>query len=139
MVIANQRSRGIFGAFAAAMRQFVLQGLPTTSTRTSSAAFAAMAFPCVVKMPPLTRSRSLRSIPSRRGTAPTRSAQLTPEKASSADDVRWTRRRSGNAQSSSSIATPSSAGSAASSSSSCRSMVLSGPNIWPDAMRNSSA
>ena len=78
-------------------------------------------------------------MPSRRGTAPTSSAQLTPEKASSADEVRTTLRISGKAQSSSSIATPSSAGNAASSSSSCRSTVVSGPNIWPDAMRNSSA
>ena len=34
-VIANQRSSGISGAFDRAMRQLVLQGLPTTRTRTS--------------------------------------------------------------------------------------------------------
>ena len=33
--MANHRSAGISGAFAAAIRQLVLQGLPTTSVRTS--------------------------------------------------------------------------------------------------------
>ncbi len=36
--MANQRSAGTSGAFERAMRQLVLQGLPTTSTRTSEAA-----------------------------------------------------------------------------------------------------
>src|SRR5207302_10911751 len=35
LVIANQRSAGTCGAFARAVRQLVLHGFPTTSTRTS--------------------------------------------------------------------------------------------------------
>jgi hypothetical protein len=38
--MANQRSRGIRGALADAIRQFVLHGLPTTRIRTSSAALS---------------------------------------------------------------------------------------------------
>ena len=129
MVMANQRSSGMSGALAAAIRQFVLHGLPTTSTRTSVAALRAMARPWPVKMPPLMLSRSLRSMPALRGTAPTRSAQFTPANASLASAVRTMSLSSGKAQSSSSMATPSSAGSAASSSSSCRSTCVSGPNI----------
>ncbi len=83
----------------------------------SGAALRANALPCAEKMPPLMVSRSLRSIPALRGTAPTRSAQLTPAKASSALEVRTILPRSGKAQSWSSMATPSRAGRAASSSS----------------------
>ena len=63
------------------MRQFVLQGLPTTRTRTSEAAFSAMARPCGLKMPPFTLSRSPRSMPALRGTEPTSSAHDVPSKA----------------------------------------------------------
>ena len=73
--MANHRSAGTSGAFDRAMRQFVLQGLPTTSTRTSQAAFAAIASPCGLKIPPFTPSRSLRSMPALRGIDPTSSAQ----------------------------------------------------------------
>ena len=64
-----------------AIRQLVLQGLPTTKTLTSEAAFAAIASPWGPKMPPFTFSRSLRSIPSLRGMEPTSSAQFVPSKA----------------------------------------------------------
>ncbi len=43
--MANHRSVGISGALDRAMRQLVLQGLPTTMIRTSEAAWAAMAWP----------------------------------------------------------------------------------------------
>ena len=42
-VIAKKRSRGTPAELCMAMRQFVLQGLPTTKTRTSLAAFRAIA------------------------------------------------------------------------------------------------
>ena len=45
MVIANQRSEPISRAAFMAMRQFVLQGLPTTSVRMSDAALRWMAWP----------------------------------------------------------------------------------------------
>ena len=55
IVIANHRSFGIPWRAAAVepMSAFVLHGLPTTSTRQSSAALRAIAVPCPVKMPPL--------------------------------------------------------------------------------------
>ena len=43
IVIANHRSEGIEGAFPIAIRQLVLQGLPTTRTRTPAAACRAIA------------------------------------------------------------------------------------------------
>ena len=73
-VIAVNRSRGIEPALFIAMRQFVLAGLPTTSTRTSSAALAASALPCAVKIAPFASSSSLRSMPFVRGREPTSSA-----------------------------------------------------------------
>ncbi len=45
LVIAKKRLCGTPAAAVAAMRALVLQGLPTTSTRTSLAALAAMALP----------------------------------------------------------------------------------------------
>ena len=79
--MANQRSAGTSGALERAMRQLVLQGLPTTRTRTSEAAFSAMARPWGLKMPPLTLSRSPRSMPALRGTEPTSRAHEVPSKA----------------------------------------------------------
>ena len=81
--MANQRSRGTPGALFMAMRQLVLQGLPTTRMRTSWAAFFWMAWPWPMKILPLMPRRSLRSMPALRGTLPTSSAQLTPRKPSS--------------------------------------------------------
>ena len=98
-----------------------------------------MAAPWPVKIPPLMLSRSLRSIPSLRGTAPTSSAQLAPRKAVSVSEVVTTSSSSGKAQSSSSIRTPSRAGSAASSSRSWSATRVSGPKAWPDAIRKRSA
>ena len=80
-VIAVKRSRGTSGAFDIAIRQLVLAGLPTTSTLTSSAAPAAIASPCGLKMPPLASSRSERSMPGPRGRAPTSRPTLQPSKA----------------------------------------------------------
>ena len=141
MVIANHRSFGMPWRAAAVepMSALVLHGLPTTSTRQSSAALRAMAVPWPVKMPPLMLSRSLRSMPSFRGTAPTSSAQFAPRKAVSVSEVQTTSSSSGKAQSSSSIRTPSRAGSAASSSSSWSATRVSGPNASPDAIRKRSA
>ena len=79
--MANQRSAGTSGALDRAIRQLVLQGLPTTSTRTSEAALAAMARPWGPKIPPLTVSRSPRSMPALRGIEPTSSAHEVPSKA----------------------------------------------------------
>ena len=87
IVIANQRSFGTEGALFIAIRQLVLQGLPTTRTRTPGAAFFAMAWPWPVKIFPLIPSRSLRSMPALRGTEPTRSAQSTPLNPSSREAV----------------------------------------------------
>src|SRR5690606_18314176 len=68
-VIAVNRSAGTSGAAAWAMSALVLAGLPTTSTRMSSAAWALMAWPCGLKMPPLASRRSPRSMPLVRGRA----------------------------------------------------------------------
>ena len=57
-IIAVKRSRGIAPALFIAIRQFVLAGLPTTRMRTSSAALAASALPCAVKIAPFTSSSS---------------------------------------------------------------------------------
>ncbi len=47
-VMANQRSRGMSGALCIAIRQFVLQGLPTTSVRTSLAAAVVSSLAAVI-------------------------------------------------------------------------------------------
>ncbi len=91
------------------MRQLVLHGLPTTSTRTSEAALAAMARPCGPKMPPLTVRRSPRSIPAFLGIDPTSRAQEVPSKAVARSVVVTISLTRGNEQSSISITTPSSA------------------------------
>ena len=93
-------------ALWAAIRQLVLAGLPTTSTRTSRAALAARALPWTLKMAPLASSRSRRSMPLLRGRAPTRSAMSASPKAASGSELMVTPARRGKAQSSSSIATP---------------------------------
>jgi hypothetical protein len=118
--MAVKRSAGTSGALRMAMSALVLAGLPTTSTRISSAALSLMALPCTVKMAPLALSRSLRSMPLLRGRAPTSSAQLAPAKARLGSSVSTRSLSSGKAQSTSSMATPSSAFSAGVISSSCR-------------------
>ena len=77
LVVGNPANTNALIAISA----LVLAGLPTTSTRTSDAAPAAIASPCGLKMPPLASSRSARSMPFVRGRAPTRSATLQPSKA----------------------------------------------------------
>ena len=134
-VMAKKRSFGTPSALAMAMRQFVLQGLPTTSVRTSLAAFLAIALPCPVKILPLMPSRSPRSIPALRGTDPTSSAQLVPLKPSLRSEVPTISLRRGKAQSSSSIITPSSAAMPGSISMRRRLTGWSGPNTPPEAMR----
>ena len=134
-----KRSRGTSGAALIAISAFVLAGLPTTSTFTSSAAPALIASPCGLKMPPLASSRSARSMPFVRGRAPTSSATLTPSNAALASSVMSIPASSGKAQSSSSIAVPSAALTASGISSRRRRTGWSGPSIWPEAIRNSSA
>ena len=137
--MALNRSRGTPSAFDIAIRQLVLAGLPTISTLTSFAAPAAIASPCGLKMPPFASSRSERSMPGPRGRAPTSSATLQPSKAAFTSSKMSILRSSGNAQSSSSIAVPSAALTASGISSRLSSTGVSGPSIWPLAIRNSSA
>ena len=136
--MANQRSAGTSGAFERAMRQLVLQGLPTTRTRMSEAAFSAMARPWGLKIPPLTLSRSPRSMPALRGTEPTSSAHEVPSKAVLRSEVATMSVTSGKAQSSISMTTPSRTLSAGSISSRRRTMGWSAPSSWPEAMRKRS-
>ena len=126
--MANQRSAGTSGAFDRAIRQLVLHGLPTTSTRTSEAALAAMAWPWGPKIPPLTVSRSPRSMPALRGIEPTSRAHEVPSKAVLRSVVVTMSLTRGNAQSSSSMTTPSSACMPGSISSSRSTTGWSGPN-----------
>ena len=138
-VIAVKRSAGTSGACCCAMYALVFAGLPTTSTRTSSAAPALIAAPCGAKIPPFAVSRSPRSIPAVRGRAPTSSATWTPSNAAVASSWMSVPASSGNAQSSSSSATPSAALTACGISSRCRRTGVWGPSSWPEAIRNSSA
>ncbi len=137
-VMAKKRFAGTPGALFMAMSELVLHGFPTTSTRTSLAAFLAIALPWPVKILPLMPSKSLRSMPALRGTAPTSSAQFTPLNAASRLDVATMPLSSGNAQSSSSMQTPFKAAMAFSSGISRRWRMTgcSGPNAAPEAMRN---
>ncbi len=134
-VMANQRSAGISGALDRAIRQLVLQGLPTTKMRTSAAACSAMARPWGLKIPPLTLSRSPRSMPALRGTDPTSRAHDVPSKAVLRSAVATISVTSGKAQSSISITTPSSTPRAGSISSRRKTMGWSAPSSCPDAMR----
>ena len=118
--MAVNRSRGTPSALLIAIRALVLAGLPTTSTLTSSAAWAAIASPCGLKMPPFASSRSARSMPLVRGRAPTSRATLQPSKAVAASSVTSMLASSGNAQSNSSSAVPSAAFTASGISSSLR-------------------
>ena len=104
--MAKKRSLGIPSALLIAINALVLQGFPTTRTRTSSAALAAIAFPCSVKIPPLIFNKSERSIPALRGTEPTSNAQLAPLNPSAKSLVATTSFNNGKAQSSNSMITP---------------------------------
>ncbi len=135
-IIAVNRSAGTSGALRCAIRQFVFAGLPTTSTRTSSAAWSLMARPCTVKMAPLASSRSPRSMPFVRGRAPTSRQMLAPSNATAGSSVATVPASVGNAQSSSSMPTPVSAPTACGISSIRSSTGWSGPSIAPLAIRN---
>ncbi len=74
-VIAVKRSGPRRLAWAAAIMQLVLHGLPTTTTRASSEATSSMALPWPTKILPLSFSRSARSMPGPRGLEPTRMHQ----------------------------------------------------------------
>ena len=105
----------------------------------SSAAPAAIASPCGLKMAPFASSRSARSMPFVRGRAPTRSPMFAPSKAALASSKMSTPASSGKAQSNSSSAVPSAAFAACGISSRFRWTGLSGPRRWPEAIRKSSA
>ena len=105
----------------------------------SSAAPAAIASPCGLKIAPLASSRSARSIPLVRGRAPTSSAMFAPSNAAAASSKMSTPASSGKAQSKSSSAVPSAALTAWGISSRFRCTGLSGPSRCPEAIRNSSA
>ena len=112
MVMANQRSAATLGACDLAIRQLVLQGLATVTTRTLGPAASLIAFPWPVKIGPLARIRSARFIPSLRGRPPTRITQSASPNATSALSDALTSVRSGKAQSCSSIIVPPSEGKA---------------------------
>ena len=97
-----------------------------------------MARPWGLKIPPLTLSRSPRSMPALRGTEPTSSAQDVPSKAVLRSEVATMSCSSGKAQSSISMTTPSSAFMAGSISSRRSTIGWSSPSSWPEAMRNRS-
>ena len=126
-VIAYHRSAGMSGACDCAMRQLVLHGLPTTSTRTSLAACALIAAPYGPKMPPLILRRSPRSMPSLRGMEPTSRIHDAPSNATLGSEVASIPTSSGWALSSSSMTTPSSAPIAGSMSSRRSTTGWSGP------------
>ncbi len=137
--MAVKRSAGTPSALDIAISALVLAGLPTTSTFTSSAAEAAMACPCGLKIPPFASSRSARSIPLVRGRAPTSRHTDAPSNALPASSWMSMPASSGNAQSSSSIAVPSAAFTASGISSRLSATGVSSPSSWPLAMRNSRA
>ena len=138
-VRAVNRSAGTSGAWAAAISALVLAGLPTTTTRTSSAAWSLIARPWGPKIPPLASSRSPRSMPFVRGRAPTSIACWTPSNATAGSSVTSTSASRGNAASASSMAVPSAARRAAGISSRRSRTGVSGPSMPPAAMRNSRA
>ena len=70
-VRAEKFSLGRSGAQLCAMRQLVLAGLPTTKTLTLREAHWLRAAPCSRKIEAFFSRRSLRSMPGRRGKAPT--------------------------------------------------------------------
>mmetsp|Transcript_18337 Transcript_18337/g.47251 ORF Transcript_18337/g.47251 Transcript_18337/m.47251 type:complete len:218 (+) Transcript_18337:555-1208(+) len=110
--------RGMVGAaLSARMRAFVFAGLPTTTILQLGLPTLASALPCSVKMPPFLARRSLRSMPSLRGKAPTRMATSASTNASSGFDVTSVFPSSGARRSSSSSTTPCTASSAGATSS----------------------
>src|SRR5207302_1647062 len=121
------------------MRQLVLHGFPTTTTRTDDAAYRWMALPSSTKIGPFLRIRSPRSMPGPRGTDPTRSTQSAWSCVSARSADALTRSSSGYAPSSSSMSTPLALSIICGMSARRRSISVSGPNISPDAMRGRTA
>lgn len=103
---AEKAVRGRSGAFSIAMRAFVLQGFPTTSTFTLREAASFRARPCVSKIEAFASRRSARSMPGPRGRAPIRKTYSAPSKASAGSRTAFISASVGKAQSSSSIMTP---------------------------------
>mmetsp|Transcript_17833 Transcript_17833/g.36562 ORF Transcript_17833/g.36562 Transcript_17833/m.36562 type:complete len:245 (+) Transcript_17833:69-803(+) len=105
-VSAEKFSFGMLGAHSEAIRQLVLAGLPTTRTLTDLEATVLRSSPCSLKMPQFLVRRSLRSMPSLRGKAPSMITKSAPVNAVEASPVQTTPFRRGWMASSSSILTP---------------------------------
>ena len=90
---------GIDGAYLDAIKQFVLAGLPTTSTRTDLRAYWSSAMPCDLKILTLAANKSLRSIPSRLGIEPARMATSMSRNASASWSVHTMSLNNGSEQS----------------------------------------
>ena len=135
-VIAVNCRGSMLLALCIAIAALVFAGLPTTNTLMSFFALALMAAPCGLKIPPFADNKSLRSIPSLRGIAPTSKAISVSPKAMFGSSVITTSTRFGNAQSSNSIFTPPSAPRAGVTSSNCKITGVSAPSIAPEAIRN---
>mmetsp|Transcript_7394 Transcript_7394/g.14377 ORF Transcript_7394/g.14377 Transcript_7394/m.14377 type:complete len:261 (+) Transcript_7394:174-956(+) len=86
-VSAEKFFLGMLGAHSEAMRQLVLAGLPTTSTLTFLEATVLRRSPCCLKMPQFFSRRSLRSMPSLRGKAPSMMTASAPAKATFSSPV----------------------------------------------------
>mmetsp|Transcript_24977 Transcript_24977/g.59605 ORF Transcript_24977/g.59605 Transcript_24977/m.59605 type:complete len:220 (+) Transcript_24977:367-1026(+) len=86
-VSAEKFSLGMLVAQVMAVRQLVLAGLPTTSTFTVFDATVLRYSPCSLKMPQFLARRSLRSMPSLRGNAPSMITASAPVNASLASPV----------------------------------------------------
>ena len=136
--MAVQFSIGMREDCAAAIRQLVLHGLPTTMIFASALAFASMDLPWPTKIGPFSRMRSLRSWPGPRGLEPTHITMSASPKASSGSELASMPANSGKPQSVNSIATPLSASSAMGSSKPWMMTGWSGPSISPEAMRKRS-
>mmetsp|Transcript_29100 Transcript_29100/g.73738 ORF Transcript_29100/g.73738 Transcript_29100/m.73738 type:complete len:263 (-) Transcript_29100:230-1018(-) len=86
---------GMLGATSEAMRQLVLAGLPTTSTLTLGEATVFSRSPWTLKMLQFFSRRSLRSMPSLRGKAPSMMTASAPAKATFSSPVQTTPLRRG--------------------------------------------
>mmetsp|Transcript_33042 Transcript_33042/g.104483 ORF Transcript_33042/g.104483 Transcript_33042/m.104483 type:complete len:204 (+) Transcript_33042:255-866(+) len=94
-VRAEKFSLGMLGAHSAAIKQLVLAGFPTTKTLTVLLATVLSNSPCSLKIPQFFSRRSLRSIPSLRGKAPSMITASAPVKATLASPVQTTPLRRG--------------------------------------------
>lgn len=134
-VIAVKFFAGILGAANfEQMSALVFAGLPTTRTFTSGFEWAARALPWEANIFTLAANKSLRSIPSRRGMAPTKKAASRSLNATSSLVVATTECTRGKAQSVISRTTPLSTPSHIGISNRCRMTGWSGPKTSPLAM-----